>query len=223
VVFHSLDHDSVLKGGSGHLHPSGVANGGVGNVTVTGNLIGGIDNDNAPIKVIGQDAGNLTQHGGLAHTGASQKHNALARLNQVFDDLYGTEDGPTDAAGKPNDATFAVTDGGNTVQSPLDSRPIVIAKAADAGDYIVDVRLVDFLVSQLYLPTGKAGFRGPSQVKNNFQQFTKLLLPAQRLADMCRYNFKQSIKVVGNYLLQRTLPNAVIDVRQQYPENTGEA
>ena len=73
VVFHRLDHHAVLLRGSRNLHATGVPDGRVRNVAIAGDFVRGIDNDHALACFVGQHPGNLAQHGGLAHPGATQK------------------------------------------------------------------------------------------------------------------------------------------------------
>jgi len=39
VVFYGFNHDCVLFGGGGYLHPPGVPDGWVGNITIAGDFI----------------------------------------------------------------------------------------------------------------------------------------------------------------------------------------
>jgi hypothetical protein len=55
------------------------------------------------------------------------------------------------------------------VQSALNSSPVVIPEATYAGDYIVNVLLINLLGVKDYLPMRKAGFRGATQVKDYLQ------------------------------------------------------
>ena len=79
-------------------------------------------------------------------------------MDQVFDNFYRAEDSPAHAAGKPDDTFLAVADSGDAVQGALNASPIVTAKAADAGDYIINIFCVYLFRIKDYFPPGKAGF-----------------------------------------------------------------
>jgi hypothetical protein len=90
-------------------------------------------------------------------------------LNEVFNNFYGAEDSPADTTGKPDNALLTVSNSGDTVQGALNSRPIVVAKATDAGDDIINVVFVDFFRVKDYFSLGKASFGGTPQVEDYFQ------------------------------------------------------
>ena len=71
VVLHGFDHHRVLVGRGNYLHPAGTPDGAVGHVTVTGYFVGGVYDDHPFLGVFRQHTGHLSQHGGLAHAGAS--------------------------------------------------------------------------------------------------------------------------------------------------------
>ena len=91
VVLDGLDHHLVLERGGGDLHTAGASNAVVGDVAVAGDLVGGVDDDDAAVVLVGEDAGDLAQHRGLAHAGASQEEHAATGLGEVVDDLDGAE------------------------------------------------------------------------------------------------------------------------------------
>jgi len=105
----------MLHGGSSYLHPPRMPDGRVRNITIAGNFIGGVNNDNPFLEVVGQHSGDLTEHGGLADAGTTQQQDALARLNQISNDLYRAKNSPPHAAGKTDDATLTIANRRDTV------------------------------------------------------------------------------------------------------------
>ena len=168
VVFHRLDHHAVLLGGRRHLHAPGMADGRVRNIAVAGDFVGGIDDDHALARFVGEDAGNLAQHGGLADAGASQQEDVLAAVGQILDYLDGAEYGAPNAAGDAHHVSPAVTDGRDAVQGPLHAGAIVVAEIPDAGDDVLQVFPTDRVVSQHHVAVGEAGLGQSAQIEDNF-------------------------------------------------------
>lgn len=141
VVFHRLNHDSVLHGRGCDLHPAGVTDGGVGDVAITGNLVGGIDNNNTLLKIVGENTCYLTKHGRLTHSWTPQKQNALPCPDQVFNNPDCAEDSPSHTAGEPDNLPFAVADSRNAVKGAGDTRPVIPAEAPHVGGDVLNVLL----------------------------------------------------------------------------------
>ena len=59
------------------------------------------------------------------------EQDAAARVDDVADDGHGAEHGPADAAGDPDDASFAIADGRDSVQRALDAGAVVVAEGPD--------------------------------------------------------------------------------------------
>src|SRR5581483_9980858 len=93
VVFDGLDHDAVLLFGRGDLHPAGASDARMRNIAVARDLIAGVYDDDALLQFLGEDAGHFAQLGGLAATGPTEQQDALAALDDVLDDVYGSVDG----------------------------------------------------------------------------------------------------------------------------------
>ena len=96
---------------------------------------------------------------------------ALARLDQVADDLDRAEDGAADAAGQADDLAAAVADGRDAVQRALDAGAVVVAERADVIDDVLDVLLGDLALEQHLLRRQRrsappAGGRGPSRPRS---------------------------------------------------------
>ena len=94
----------------------------------------------------GQDAGGLAQQGGLAHARAAQDEDALARFDDVLDDVDGAVDGAPDAQRQPDDVPAPVADGGDAVQGALDAGAVVGVEFTDAFDHVGDLLRVDFRI-----------------------------------------------------------------------------
>src|SRR5947209_8658867 len=111
----------------------------MGNIPVPTDLVGCIDDDHTLAEVVGQNPGDLAQHRRLAHAGAAQEEDALARLHDVMDDADGAENCPTDAQRQTDDQSGTVADGGDTMQGALDTGAVVLAERANARDDELDV------------------------------------------------------------------------------------
>ena len=125
------------------LHPAGAADRRVRDVAVAGDLVGRVHDDDALLELVGQDAGDFAQLGGLAPARTAQHQDALAGLDDVADDVDGAVDGAPDAAGQADDLALAVADGRDAVQRPLDAGAVVLAERADAGGDVLDVFVGD--------------------------------------------------------------------------------
>jgi hypothetical protein len=69
VVLDRLDHHLVLERRRADLHPARLADRRVRDVAVAGDLVAGVDDHHALAHVVGQDAGGLAEHRGLADPG----------------------------------------------------------------------------------------------------------------------------------------------------------
>jgi hypothetical protein len=138
-------------------------------VAVSSYFIRRINYDDPLSKIVGEDAGDLAQHGGLAYSRASQKQDALSGFDQVLYHFYGPENGAAHAAGQSNDASPPIPYCGNAVQRALDAGPVVLSEIADARGHVFDVGFGDFDRAEHHLAAGEAGFRLPSKVKDHFR------------------------------------------------------
>ncbi len=83
------------------------------NVSVAADLVGCVHDDDSVF--LGQHAGGLTEHRRFAHARTSHKQCALARTDDVPDDVNRAVDGSTDATGQPHDLTTAVAHSRDTM------------------------------------------------------------------------------------------------------------
>src|SRR3989304_5440734 len=89
---------SSLRGTGWGAPPRG---GGGGDVAVAGDLVRSVHDDDAPVHLVRQVAGDFAQHRRLANAWAAQEEHALPIAHQVFDDADGAKHGAADAAGRP--------------------------------------------------------------------------------------------------------------------------
>src|SRR4030042_849587 len=160
VVFHGFYHNCMLHGRCRHLQPPGMAYGGMWYVTVAGDFIGGVDDDDALFEVVGHDSSHLAQHCCLADAGSAEEEHTFARLNEVVYDFHRAEHSSADAAGQADDASFTVAHGRDAVQRALDAGSVIAAEAADAGDYVLYIRVCGLGGTESYFLVGIAGFGG---------------------------------------------------------------
>jgi hypothetical protein len=102
VVLDGLDHDLMLQFRRGHLHAPRAADGRVRDVAVAADFVGGIHDDNACL--LAQDPGGLAQQGRLANARPAQQQDALARLDDILDDIDHAVHRAADTAGQTDDA-----------------------------------------------------------------------------------------------------------------------
>ena len=155
------------------------------------------------LKSSAKHTGDFAQHGGLADAGTAQQQDALAGLDEVFDDLDRAEDSPADAAGQADDLALAVADGGDAVQGALDAGAVVVAEAADARGDVVDVGLAHLFVVEDDFLARETGLGRASQVEDYLQQLAQIFGCRSGWRMCGREDVKQGIQVIGNYLLQR--------------------
>ena len=112
----------------------------MGDVAVPTDLVAGVNDHHPFAALVGEDAGHLPQHGGLAHPGLAQEQEALAADHDVSDDLHPAGDRPAHPAGEPHDLSGPVANGRDPVQGARDPGPVVPAEGADAVRHAGDVR-----------------------------------------------------------------------------------
>ncbi len=76
------------------------------------------------------------------------------------------------------------------MQRALDAGPVIIAKAADAGDNILDVLFRHFPLVEDDFAIQKTGFRRSAQVQHDFNQLFEVFLSAQFLTGLRRQDFQ---------------------------------
>src|SRR5207245_11615198 len=126
VALHRLDHHGVVQGGSADLHPSRATDPRMRDVSISSDLIRGIDDYNAPLHLVGEHAGALPQHRGLADPGAAQEQDALSAYDHVLDDVDRAGDGPADPAGDADDLPRAISYRRDAMQRALDPGAVVV-------------------------------------------------------------------------------------------------
>jgi len=201
VVLDGLDHDRVLIRGGRNLHAAGAADGGMGDIAVAADFVRGVDDDDALVGVIGEDAGDFAQHGGLANAGAAEQEHTLAAENEVFDDADGAVDGAPNAAGDTDDLAPPVADAGDAVEGALDAGAVIEAEFADVVDDVEEVVLGDFLVGEDDFAAGVASLGQAAEVHDDFEEAGAALGLAQDVADAGGQGIKKKIEVVGDDLL----------------------
>ena len=194
----SLDHDLVLQERARDLHAARLADGGVRDVAVAADFIGGVDDDDA--LLFAQHARSLTQQRGLAHARASQQEHALALFDDVLDDVDRAEDGPSHAAGQPDDFRLAVANGRDAVQGALDTRAVVFPEIPDAMHDKIELRGGDFGLAQIGLVIGVTRLGLASEVEHDFQQRIKMACFSQRPCQRRRQDVQQRFQIVSYFV-----------------------
>src|SRR5439155_13344008 len=109
MVFDGFDHHRVLQRRRSDLHPSRATDSRMRDVSITADLIRGIDDYDTLFHLVGQHAGALTQHRGLADPRATQQQDALAADDHILDDVDRAGDGAADSAGDAHDLSRAIS------------------------------------------------------------------------------------------------------------------
>ncbi len=199
VVLDSLDHHLVLERRGAHLHPSGLADGRVGDVAVARDLVAGVHDDDALAEVVGEDAGRLAQHRGLADPRAAHDEDRLPGVHEVADDLDRPVDGPADPAGEADDLAAPVPDGADPVERALDAGPVVVAEGPDLVHDLADVRLGDLAVEERHLAVGEARLGPPAEVHHHLDQVGALWQGMERGDDLRRERREERLQVVDRF------------------------
>ncbi len=171
-------------------------------VAVAADFIGRVDHDDPAL--LAQDAGSLAQQRRLAHARPAQQQNALARLNDVFDDVDDTVDGPADPTGEADDLSLPVANRGDAMQRAFNARAVVARELADARDYIIQVVLADFPIAQHKLMVDETRLGHPTQVHDDLEKIVSLVGGTQSPFDLRRQHLQQSIEIVGYLSLFHT-------------------
>ena len=194
MIFHGLDHYSVLAGRRGDLHSAGVADGRMRHIPIAGDFVGSVDDYHPFAGLVGQDPGHFPQHRGFAHAGPAQQQDVFVGQGQVFDDFDGAGYSAPGPAGNAHHLPLAVADGGNAMQGALHSGPVVIAEIAHLPHQIVQVVPADFPVIQNYISGGKAGLRNAAQIQHYLEEFRQVLRVPQAFLDPLRQHFQQPLQ-----------------------------
>ena len=182
VVLHRLYHHAVLEGGGRNLHAARAPDGGVRNVAVPRDFVRGVHDDDAPMGVVRQRAGDFAQHRGLAHAGLAEKKDALARHYQVFDDPYRAVNGASDAQCQAYYLPAAVANCGYAVERPLDSGAVVLAEIAQTVYDVADFLRRDLRRIQNRAAVAEPRLRLSAEVHDDLQQAVKPPALSQRLS-----------------------------------------
>src|SRR5690606_30522862 len=168
VVLHRLDHDLVLEARRRHLHAARPAYRRVGDVAISADLVGGVHDHHA--VGLGEHARRLAQHRRLADAGAAQEQHALARADDVLDNVNGAEYGPAHTARQPDHIPFAIADRGDAVQRAIDAGAVVGVELTDLSYHRVDGILRNVLFGEDLLAVGVACGWHAAQVEDHFDQ-----------------------------------------------------
>jgi len=99
VVLHRLDHGGVLALRRRHLHPPCPTDARVGDVAVAGNLVGCVDDDDALVQSSASTRA-ASRSRVVLPTPGRPAAGRCAGLDDIADDVDGSVDRPSDAAGQ---------------------------------------------------------------------------------------------------------------------------
>ena len=204
MVLNRLDHHTVLRGGRRDLHAACPPDRGVRNVTIASNLVGGVDHDDSLAEFIGQHAGRLAQHGRLADPWAAEQQHRLPRFDQIAHDRDGAVDRATDAARESDDIAGAITDGGDAVQCPLDTRTVVVTEASDALRHEIEILTGDLLIREQHFAVDQAGLRATAEIEHDLDQSARPTFPSKSThpgEDVAGEDDQEVFQVVGHLAL----------------------
>ena len=186
VVLHSLDHDLVLQRRVGHLHATRAADGAVGNVSVAADLVAGVDDHHPLAELVGEDARDLADHGGLADARPAEEQDGLVARQHVLNHLHVARHRSANPAGEPHDLAPPVPDGGYTVQSTLDPRPVVPAELPDGRLRRVEIRLRDDLVAEKFVwkVAGEPRLGPAAEVEDDLEELVPVAMRRENASDV---------------------------------------
>ncbi len=201
VVLDRLDHHLVLQARRPDLHPPGLSDRRMRDVSVAGDLVRGVDDDDPLALLVGEHAGGLPEHGGLADARATHDQDRLPGLDVVRDDLDRAVDRAPDAAGQPDDLAVAVADRRDPVEGALDARAVVVAERPDVLDDVGDVAVADLAIEQRGLGRGVARLRPAAEVQDDLDQRLPVRQGVDRLHDLRRQRRQEHVEVVHGLAL----------------------
>ena len=196
VVLDRLDHHLVLHRRRAHLHPARLADGRVRDVAVAGDLVRGVDDHDPLAEVIGEHAGGLAEHRGLADARAAHDEDRLPGLDEVVDDLDRAVDGAPDPAGQTDDLPVPVPDRADPMERSLDAGPVVVPERADVVDDEGDVGLGDLALEQHRLGVREAGLGPPAEVEHDLDQRLPVRGRMDGFDDLGRQRREQDVEVI---------------------------
>ena len=199
VVLDRLDHHLVLDRRGLHLHAARFADGRVRDIAVARDLVARVDDHDALAHVVGQHAGGLAQHRGLADARPTHDEDRLPALDEVVDDVDGAEHGPPDPARQAHDLPGPIPDRADAVERPLDACAVVVAEEPDVLDDVGDVGLVDLAVEQHDLRIREARLRSTSQVHDYLDECGPVRQGVDGGHDLGRERREERVEVVDRF------------------------
>jgi len=157
------------------------------------------------MQIVGENAGDFSQHSCLANTGTPEQEDAFTGLNKVLDNAHSTEYRPAYAACQSDHTVASVPYGRNAVQCAFDTCPVVIPKRTDARGNILDIFYRHLGRAEYHLALGEACFGLAAEVEDNLGQVGDIVLCPQRLPYGRGQDIQQGIKVVSYRSLQKAI------------------
>jgi hypothetical protein len=147
VIDDSLEDDSRLLGagvrsadlGQRDLEPPGAPDRGMRNLPIPANLVARVDDDDASVKLIGQDGGHSAKHGRLPGPRPPHDQDVLAGFEEIAERLGCARDGAPYAEGEADDFIIPVTDTCDPVKSSIDTSSIILSEPRDPAKHVLQV------------------------------------------------------------------------------------
>ena len=168
-------------------------------VAVAGDLVARIDDDDALAEVVGQHAGRLAQHRGLADAGPAHDQDGFPDLDEVVDDVDRAVHGAPDAAGQPDDLAGPVADGADPVERPLDAGPVVVTEQPDVLHDVGDVGVVDLALEEFHLGIGEARLGSAPEIHDDLDQRGPIRQGVDGGDDLGREGREERVQVVDRF------------------------
>jgi hypothetical protein len=158
----------------------------MGDIAIASDLVRGIDDHYTLIGLVSEDASNFAQEGCLTHTRATKNQDRLALFHDISDQGNTAKYRSPNTAGQADDLAFAVAHRADTMESPLDTSSIIVAKFADTLNHVFKVGVGHRLCTKDHLPFWEPSLGLTAQVHHDLQQVASVLKPIDRVVDARR-------------------------------------
>jgi hypothetical protein len=130
---------------------------------------------------------------------APDEEDRLACIKYVSHHVRVSRDGATYPTREANYEAATIPDGGDAVQRPCDSSPVVASKVAHCvGCSFQLFRAAFFSAKHLAIPLRTANLRAAPEVKHHLDELTAARVVADQRAQTRRQNLQQAVQVVAH-------------------------
>ena len=152
MIDDSLEDDRGLLGagvrraadlGQRDLEPPGPPDRGMRNLPISANLVARVDDDDTPVKLIGQDGSRAAKHGRLPGPGPPDDQDVSAGFEEIAERLGSSLDGAPYPESEANDFIIPIADTRDPVKSSIDAGSIILSEPRDPAKHVLQVLPAD--------------------------------------------------------------------------------